>query len=63
MNWTRMAIGPPGKHLGNARWPMTAVIATGAGIYAAVGGLWTQAALFWLAAIALAAMTIWSYRK
>ena len=63
MNWTRMAIGPPGKHLGKSRWPITTVLATTAGIFAAVGGLWTQAALFWAAAVALAAMTIWSYRK
>jgi len=63
VNWTRMAIGPPGKHLGKSRWPITAVLATTAGIFAAVGGLWAQAALFWAAAVALAAMTIWSYRK
>ena len=63
MNWTRMAIGPPGKHLGKSRWPITAVLATSAGIFAAVGWLWMQAALFWAAAVALAAMTVWSYRK
>jgi len=63
MNWTRMALGPPGRQLGKSRWPVTAVLATSAGIFAAVAGLWTQAALFWAAAVALAAMTIWSYRK
>jgi hypothetical protein len=63
VNWPRIVVGPPGKHLGRSRWPLTAVIATGGGIYAATGRLWTQAALFFGAAVVLAAMTIWSYRK
>ena len=58
-----MTIGPPGKHLGKSRWPLTTVIATGGGIYSATGGLWTQAALFWAATVVLAAMTVWSYRR
>ena len=58
-----MVIGPPGKHLGKSRWPLTSVIATGAGIYAAIGELWTQAALFFGAAVVLGALTVWSYRK
>ncbi len=63
MNWTRIVIGPPGRHLGKSRWPLTTVIATAAAIYSATGGLWTQAALFIGAAVVLGAMTIWSYRK
>ena len=63
MNWARIAVGPRGRHLGRARWPLTALIATVAGMSAAIGNLWTQAALFFGAAVALAAMTIWSYRK
>jgi drug/metabolite transporter superfamily protein YnfA len=39
------------------------VIATSGGIYSAVGGFWTQAALFWGAAVVLATMTVWSYKK
>ena len=61
MNWTRMAIGPPGKHLGKSRWPITTVLATTAGVFAAVGGLWAQAALFWAAAVALGVVTVLSY--
>lgn len=63
MSWTRSVLGPPGKHLGKSRWPLTAVIATGGGIFAASGGLWKQAALFFGAAIVLIAVTVWSYRK
>lgn len=63
MNWTRISVGPRGRHLGRARWPLTALIATVAGLYAAVGNLWTQSALFFGAAVVLTAMTIWSYRK
>ena len=62
MNWTRVVVGPRGKHLGNSRWPITTVLATTAGIFAAVGGLWAQAALFFGAATVLAAVTIRSYR-
>ena len=58
-----MAICPPGKHLGKSRWPITAVLATSAGIFAAVGGLWTQTALFSAAAVVLLGVTIWSYRR
>ncbi|MEP6976692.1 MAG: hypothetical protein ABI948_01415 [Thermoleophilia bacterium] len=63
MNRTRMAIGPPGKHLGKSRWPITTVLATTAGIFAAVAQLWAQAALFFGAALVLAVVTIRSYRK
>jgi len=63
VNWTRIAVGPRGRHLGRARWPLTAFIATVAGTYAAVGNLWTQSALFFGAAVVLTAMTIRSYRK
>ena len=63
MNWARVAIGPPGKHLGNSRWPITTVLATTAGIFAAVAGLWAQAALFFGAAAVLGAVTIRSYRR
>lgn len=63
MSWTRIVLGPPGRHLGRSRWPLTTVIATGGGIYSATGGLWKQAALFFGAAVVLAAMTIRSYRK
>jgi hypothetical protein len=63
VNWARVAIGPPGKHLGKSRWPITTVLATTAGIFAAVGKLWMQAALFFGAAVVLAAVTIRSYRK
>ena len=62
MNWTRIAVGPRGKHLGNSRWPITTVLATTAGIFAAVAGLWMQAALFFGAALVLAVVTIRSYR-
>ena len=62
MNWTRIVIGPPGKHLGNSRWPITTVLATTAGIFAAVAQLWAQAALFFGAAVVLAIVTIRSYR-
>ena len=58
-----MVIGPPGKHLGQSRWPITTVLATTAGIFAAVGGLWAQAALFFGAAVVLGAVTIRSYRR
>ena len=57
-----MTIGPPGKHLGNSRWPIATVLATTAGIFAAVGGLWAQAALFFGAAVVLGAVTLRSYR-
>ena len=63
MNWTRVVVGPRGKHLGNSRWPITTVLATTAGIFAAVGGLWAQAALFFGAAIVLGGVTIRSYSK
>ena len=63
MNWTRMVIGPPGRHLGKSRWPITTVLATTAGIFAAVAQLWAQAALFFGAALVLAVVTIRSYRK
>ena len=63
MNRSRIAIGPRGKHLGNSRWPITTVLATTAGIFAAVGGLWAQAALFFGAAVVLGATTVWSYRR
>ena len=63
MSWTRIALGPPGKHLGRSRWPVTTVLATTAGIFAAVGKLWMQAALFFGAAVVLAVVTIRSYRK
>ena len=63
MNWTRIVAGPPGKHLGRSRWPITTVLATTAGIFAAVDALWAQAALFFGAAVVLAVVTIRSYRK
>ncbi|MDQ5821708.1 MAG: hypothetical protein M3540_09720 [Actinomycetota bacterium] len=63
MNWTRFALGSRGSHLGRSRWPLTTVIATAGGIYAAVGGLWTQAAIFFGAAVVLGGLTFWSYRK
>jgi hypothetical protein len=62
VNWSRVAIGPCGKHLGSSRWPITTVLATTAGIFAAVGGLWAQAALFFGAAVVLGAVTVRSYR-
>jgi hypothetical protein len=62
VSWTRIAVGPPGKHLGKSRWPITTVLATTAGIFAAVGGLWAQATLFWAAAFVLAVVTIRSHR-
>jgi hypothetical protein len=58
-----MIFGTRAQRLGKSRWPLTTVIATGGGIYSAIGGLWTQAALFWGAAVVLAAMTVRSYRK
>ena len=63
MNWARVAIGPPGKHLGQSRWPITTVLATTAGVFAAVAQLWAQAALFFGAAALLTAVTIRSYRR
>jgi hypothetical protein len=63
MSWTRIVLGSPGRHLGESRWPITSVLATTAGIFAAVASLWVQAALFFGAAVVLAAVTIWSYRK
>ena len=63
MNWTRIVIGPPGRHLGKSRWPITTVLATTAGIFAAVAQLWAQAALFFGAALVLAVVTVRSYRK
>ena len=49
-----------GMHSIHGRAP---AIATGGGIYAATGRLWTQAGLFFGAAVVLAAMTIRSYRR
>jgi hypothetical protein len=63
VSWTRIVIGPPGRHLGKSRWPITTVLATTAGIFAAVAQLWAQAALFFGAALVLAVATIRSYRK
>lgn len=63
MNWTRVLVGPPGKHLGPLRWPITTVLATTAGIFAAVASLWAQAALFFGAALVLGVVTIRSYSK
>jgi hypothetical protein len=63
VSWTRGVFGPPGRNLGRSRWPLTAVIAVCGGIFAAGGGLWKQAALFFGAAAVLVVVTVWSYRR
>ena len=61
MNWERLALGHPGRHLGRWRWPLLGVGGAVIAVLAASIQDWTFAAVFGAVAVVGAAMTARSF--
>jgi hypothetical protein len=53
-----MVLGPRGRGLGSARWPLTSLLALLAAIFAALAGEWWLAVLLGVAAVVLGGLTV-----
>ena len=61
MNWERMVLGHPGRHLGRWRWPLLGVGGAVLAVLWASLGDWTYAGIAAAAAVLGAAMTARSF--
>jgi hypothetical protein len=58
VNWERLVLGPPGKHLGRWRWPLGTVLGAAWAVLSALAGLWLWAGIGFAATVLCGALTM-----